>query len=333
MLTLSHRLQTICDMVTPGLRVCDVGCDHAYVDIRLLQEDKVPSALAMDVADGPLAIAASNLNLTELSDRCEVRKSNGLAAYHSGEADCMICAGMGGILMRSLLAAEPEKVSSFRELILSPQSEIYLVREWLFAGNYRITEERFLEDEGKYYTVMKILCPGQDAAPCLTDQAKQAESAEQAGQEKSTEREAWKQEETELPAQLRPDWEGLLEWIHLLPDETLDKALVHRKEMERILSDPGFRKLSEEMYGPCILYHFLEEGKEPVFQKFLMENLRSRLVIIRELSRAAADAGGGSENAGKRLQEIRGETGTLQVLLAINMLRQIEGRENGRRME
>ena len=61
MLTLSKRLQAICDMVTPGARICDVGCDHAYADIRLLQEGKIPHALAMDVADGPLASARSNL--------------------------------------------------------------------------------------------------------------------------------------------------------------------------------------------------------------------------------------------------------------------------------
>ena len=135
MLTLSKRLQAICDMVTPGVRICDVGCDHAYADIRLLQEGKIPYALAMDVADGPLASARSNLELTELTERCDIRKSDGLAAYQAGEADCMICAGMGGILMRTLLEAEPEKALSFRELILSPQSEIYLVREWLIAND------------------------------------------------------------------------------------------------------------------------------------------------------------------------------------------------------
>ena len=288
MLTLSHRLQTICDMVTPGLRICDVGCDHAYVDIRLLQEGKVPSALAMDVADGPLATAAANLELTELSDRCITRKSNGLAAYEPGEADCMICAGMGGILMRSLLEAEPDKVRSFRELILSPQSEIHLVREWLFAGGFRIADEKFLTDEGKYYTVMKVLVP---------------DSGEQE----------------------RPDWDGLLAWVRSLPESTLREALVDRQELVRILQDPGFREMTEKTYGPCILHRFLEERKEPCFGKFLMEGLRSRRAIAKKLSAAAAGEAGRkeSENAAWRLQEIRGEIGIYQVLLAVPMLRQI----------
>ena len=116
MINLSKRLQTI---VTPGSRICDVGCDHAYLDIRLLQQETIPSALAMDVAPGPLSIAQQNLMLTGLSDRCETRLSDGLAGYKKGEAGTLVIAGMGGRLMASILSADPDKTESFRELILS----------------------------------------------------------------------------------------------------------------------------------------------------------------------------------------------------------------------
>ena len=292
MLTLSKRLQAICDMVTPGVRICDVGCDHAYADIRLLQEGKISHALAMDVADGPLASARSNLELTELTERCEIRKSDGLAAYQAGEADCMICAGMGGILMRTLLEAEPEKVLSFRELILSPQSEIHLVREWLFANGCRISDESFFEDEGKYYTVMKVLC--QDALPL---------------------------------EQERPDWQALAERIEGLPEEALKRAMVSGKELCRILRDPGFHRLTEERYGPCVLHRFLEEGKEPCFQEYLTQTLRSRLKVAEGVSQAAAGANGeeGSSNARQRLSELWGEIGILQTLFAVRQLNQRKG--------
>ncbi len=69
MINLSKRLQTIADLVTPGSRICDVGCDHAYLDIRLLQQETIPSALAMDVAPGPLSIAQQNLMLTGATKR------------------------------------------------------------------------------------------------------------------------------------------------------------------------------------------------------------------------------------------------------------------------
>ena len=304
LLTLSKRLQAICDMVTPGARICDVGCDHAYADIRLLQEGKIPHALAMDVADGPLASARSNLELTELTERCDIRKSDGLAAYQAGEADCMICAGMGGILMRTLLEAEPEKALSFRELILSPQSEIYLVREWLFANGCRISDESFFEDEGKYYTVMKVLCPDGLRPEQDMTSAKPAKEADS--------------------MQERPDWQALAERIEGLSEEDLKQAMVSGKELCRILRDPGFHRLTEERYGPCILHRFLEEGKEPCFQEYLTQTLRSRLKVAEGVSQAAAGANGeeGSSNARQRLSELWGEIGILQTLFAVRQLNQ-----------
>ena len=360
MLTLSKRLQTICDLVTPGVCICDVGCDHAYVDIRLLQEEKISSALAMDVADGPLATAKSNLELTGLSDRCEVRKSDGLAAYEPGEADCMICAGMGGILMRSLLEAEPEKVLSFRELLLSPQSEIHLVREWLFRNGCRIADERFLEEDGKYYTVMKIICPpvqkGQmeetgkeqsgglclegdvrekTAGPCREGDVKEKTTGPWQG---SVRREKTaglcREGDGKAPGetapertlmQERPHWTEMADRIETLPVETLAKAMVPGRELVRILRDPGFHRLAEETYGPCILHRFLEKGQEACFQQFLTQTLRGRLKIMETLSAAAAGGNGteASRNAANRLAQLSGEVGVLQVLMAVRMLNEI----------
>lgn len=316
MLTLSKRLRTICDMVTPDVRICDIGCDHAYVDIRLLQEKKIPSALAMDVADGPLATARSNLELTGLSDRCEVRKSDGLAAYEPGEADCMICAGMGGILMRSLLEAEPEKALSFSELLLSPQSEIHLVREWIFQNGCRITDERFLEEDGKYYTVMKVICPPVPGkAPVDSREEPADESCPEPAGEKQTN--GLFREDQE-----RPHWKEMADRVETFSEETLKKAMVPGTELVRILRDPGFHKLTEETYGPCVLHRFLEGGGEECFQRFLVQTLRSRLNIMETLSGAAAGENGAeaSRNAGKRLAQLSGEVGVLQVLMAVRML-------------
>ena len=303
MLTLSKRLQAICDMVTPGARICDVGCDHAYADIRLLQEGKIPHALAMDVADGPLASARSNLELTELTERCDIRKSDGLAAYQAGEADCMI----PEVCVQKKYTAEPEKALSFRELILSPQSEIYLVREWLFANGCRISDESFFEDEGKYYTVMKVLCPDGLRLEQDMTSAKPAKEA--------------------ASMQERPDWQALAERIEDLSEEDLKQAMVSGKELCRILRDPGFHRLTEERYGPCILHRFLEEGKEPCFQEYLTQTLRSRLKVAEDVSQAAAGANGeeGSSNARQRLSELWGEIGILQTLFAVRQLNKRKG--------
>ena len=323
MIRLSQRLQNICDMVPSGVRICDVGCDHAYADIRLLQERKAVHALAMDVAEGPLAAARANLELTELLEQegdagceglCEVRRSDGLAAYVPGEAEVLICAGMGGILMRCLLEAEPEKALSFREMILSPHREINLVREWLFANGCRILEERFLQDEGKYYTVMRVRCP--EPAVGSPESAAQEPAA---GSPKSAAR--------ETPAQRRPDWKRLSERIEELPEETLARAMVSRGQLLRVLGDAAFHKLAEENWGPCILADYLSPAtafsaaESPAaasaecFDRFVRERLRGKLQLLEKLS---ASAVGGSME--ERLQQVRGEIGILQTLLAAHRL-------------
>ncbi len=324
MIGLSKRLQTICDMVQPGTRICDVGCDHAYVDIRLLQENKIAFALAMDVADGPLATARSNLELTELyeSGRCELRKSDGLAAYEPGEADCMICAGMGGILMTSLLEAGQEKAASFEELLLSPQSELHLVREWLQRSGFVIAEERFLTDEGKYYTVMRAVPEDKLQHPRPGGDCCSMRSVRAAGGQHP-----------------RPgaDWEQIAGRIQALPQETVQKAGIDTQTLCKMLRSPAFQSLAEKTYGPCILKLYLEHGThteglpaghtEPedetayCFERFLAETIRSRFAIAENLNQKLEELGPErGQNLVQRLQDIQTEIGILQTLLAARTL-------------
>ena len=75
---LSERLQTVASMVTPGMRVCDVGGDHGFVSIWLVEQQVSPSVLAMDVREGPLGAAARHVAERCLESRIETRLSNGL---------------------------------------------------------------------------------------------------------------------------------------------------------------------------------------------------------------------------------------------------------------
>lgn len=341
MIGLSKRLQTICDMVRPGTRICDVGCDHAYVDIRLLQENKIAFALAMDVADGPLATARSNLELTELyeSGRCELRKSDGLAAYEPGEADCMVCAGMGGILMASLLESEAKKAASFDELLLSPQSEIHLVREWLRRSDFIIAEERFLKDEGKYYTVIRAVPRGQYRRRPENECSVQKAACENKVLPEGTAdgSKTCSYENDPKGGQPRPDWERIAEGIRMLPGEITGQAGVDAQTLCKMLCSPTFQSLAEKTYGPCILKLYLEgsraageasymdaaaqEESASCFEQFLAETIRGRLAIAAELNQKLEDLGTQrGQNLMQRLQDIQTQIGVLQTLLAARTL-------------
>lgn len=211
---LSKRLQAICDMVPGGSVVCDVGCDHAHVDIYLLQEKRIERALAMDVADGPLEIARQNLSLVGLEAACEIRKSNGLEKFEPGDADALIIAGMGGILMESILENAEEKPRSFRQLILSPHSEPWVVRDWLMRNDYGITDERLIEEDGKFYPILYCV-PGAKTR--------------------------------------HPLWDALAVETAALPEEKLREARVDAKSVRSILTDPEFQHMAEIDYGPCLI--------------------------------------------------------------------------------
>ena len=153
--TLSGRLRTVAGMVTGGSRVCDVGCDHGFVPIYLVQQGISPSVLAMDLREGPLGAAREHVTAYGLEEQIETRLSDGLHNYTAGEADSLICAGMGGGLMRRILEAEREKTDSFREMILQPQSEIEKFRQFLRENGYGILDEEMIEEDGKFYQVIR----------------------------------------------------------------------------------------------------------------------------------------------------------------------------------
>lgn len=147
----------LADMVTPGNRLVDVGCDHGYLSISLVGAGICPGAIAMDVREGPLAAARAHIAEAGLGDYIDVRLSDGLAGCGQGEADTLVCAGMGGRLMERILREGLEKVCRMRELILQPQSELPQFRAFLREAGFTVIDENAVFEDGKYYFAMKAV--------------------------------------------------------------------------------------------------------------------------------------------------------------------------------
>ena len=112
--------------------------------------------IAMDVRSGPLERAREHIREYGLQDRIETRLSDGLHGLKTGEANGMICAGMGGPLMEKILTEGREQAQGFAELILQPQSEIPHFRTFLMDEGYLLLDENIIYEEGKYYFMMKV---------------------------------------------------------------------------------------------------------------------------------------------------------------------------------
>ena len=151
---LSKRLRAVADLVPGGTVPADVGTDHAYIPIALVEEGKIPRALAMDINQGPLTRAEENIKAHGLEEKIETRLSDGLEKMKKGEADTVLIAGMGGLLTVRILSSKREVLGG-ATLVLQPQSDLPSVRGWLAEEGYAITAEDLVLEDGKYYPMMR----------------------------------------------------------------------------------------------------------------------------------------------------------------------------------
>ncbi len=172
---LSGRLLAIADLCaeagggTPYV-LCDVGCDHAHVPIRLLQEEKIRAAILLDVLPGPLRKAAENLARYQMTDRCRLLRSDGLDEYSPEDAQVLLISGLGGMLIADILLRDPGKTKSFRHIVLQPQSEQVSARRALRDLGFVISDERLVAEEGKYYPVILAGRAKETIAPASGDE-------------------------------------------------------------------------------------------------------------------------------------------------------------------
>ena len=151
-------------MVTTGGILADIGTDHAYVPIALVQRQKIKGAIAMDINEGPLARAQEHIRAARLEKYIQTRLSDGAEALLPNEADSILIAGMGGELILHILTEGELVCSTAKELILQPQSEIHKVREYLRQHQYKIEDEDMVCEDGKYYPMMKVRPPVAETA-------------------------------------------------------------------------------------------------------------------------------------------------------------------------
>ena len=150
-------MKAVASMVTAGNVLADVGTDHGYVPIALVQRKKIPRAIAMDINKGPLQRACEHIAEFRLEDYIETRLSDGVAKLEVGEVDTILVAGMGGELVIHILSEGKEVCRSAKELVLQPQSELEKVRKYLRENKYKLVDEDMIIEDGKYYPMMKVV--------------------------------------------------------------------------------------------------------------------------------------------------------------------------------
>ncbi len=154
---LKKRIYTLASLASGYDSIADIGCDHGYTVKMALEKFGIKYAYAIDINEKPLEKAKETLKKEELNKKVSFFLGDGLVGF-DGTFDCAIISGMGGRLIANILEKSKEKFRG-KALILEPQSENYLVREWLMNNGFKIIYEEALTENRKYYEIIKAV-PG-----------------------------------------------------------------------------------------------------------------------------------------------------------------------------
>ncbi len=157
---LSPRLAAIARMIPQGAKLADIGSDHAYLPIYMVQHEAVASAIASDISAPCIARARANAERAGVEERILFCVSDGLQGLTPDSCDTIVIAGMGGETAASILEAAPWAWE--KRLILEPATRAPHLRRWLYAHGCTIREEHVIRDAGRLYAVF---CAVPGAAP------------------------------------------------------------------------------------------------------------------------------------------------------------------------
>ena len=154
---ISKRLELVASFVPQGTVLLDVGSDHAYLPIELVERGQIEGAIAGEVVVSPYQSAVKNVESHGLKEKIQVRLANGLAAFEEvDQVSVITIAGMGGRLIATILQEGLDKLANVERLILQPNNREDDLRIWLENHGFQIVAESILEEAGKFYEILVV---------------------------------------------------------------------------------------------------------------------------------------------------------------------------------
>ncbi|MBE6802770.1 MAG: SAM-dependent methyltransferase [Ruminococcaceae bacterium] len=148
---LTPRLSAAASLVRGGGIIADIGTDHGYLPVYLIQSGRVKGAIAADIGKMPLQNAAKTIENYDLDNVISLRLSDGLREFSEGDADEYVFAGMGGTLIAEKLAETPWIKNSNLHFVFQPQSRAEDLRKFLFENGFSINNELAVHEGRRVY--------------------------------------------------------------------------------------------------------------------------------------------------------------------------------------
>ena len=152
-MALSKRLEQVARMIPRCQTVADVGTDHGFLAVALIEKEIARQVIAIDVNQGPLESAKRFVKERRLESHITCRLGDGLAVTATGEVDCAVICGMGGELMQHIISVGPELLQTY---VVQPQSHREELKKFLVEQGYGITDEQCLQEGKQYYDIWVV---------------------------------------------------------------------------------------------------------------------------------------------------------------------------------
>ncbi|WP_251441196.1 tRNA (adenine(22)-N(1))-methyltransferase [Veillonella intestinalis] len=148
---LTNRLEAVFTLIPKAKAIADIGTDHGYLAVELIQRRRAERVIAGDVHKGPLESAKAYVKEQGLTQVVDCRLGDGLQVTQTGELQGAVICGMGGFLMRDIIEVGPELLDFY---VLQPQNGQAELRQFLVKKGYIIAKEILVEDMGKLYQAL-----------------------------------------------------------------------------------------------------------------------------------------------------------------------------------
>ena len=156
---LSPRLAKIAHMIPNSSTFADIGTDHGYLPVYLCNTGKAQHAIACDIKQAPLNRAKDTISTYNATKAVETRLGGGLSPIEIDEADAVVIAGMGGLLIADILNEGLNKLGKVKTLILQPMSAVPELRLFLALNNWTTMSEAVVVEGEKIYNIFSVLPP------------------------------------------------------------------------------------------------------------------------------------------------------------------------------
>ena len=157
MIILTERLAEIAKSINPGERVADIGTDHGYIPLYLIENNISPKVVLADISKGSLLKAKDNCERCFPGMNFDLRLGDGLDILSEGEVDTVILAGIGGLLSVEIIDWDIKKSLSYKKYIFQPRNNSGALRRYLYEQGFTIEKLSLVRENKRICEVMVAL--------------------------------------------------------------------------------------------------------------------------------------------------------------------------------